>query len=686
MSRGRDPALPPLLPRPRHARARGAAFALEDDLPVVLQPGAGSAEFAAARALRDAVRAACGIELAVEGHARSEDLGRRIELERETDEGEAYRLSVDAALVRITGTGPAGVRYGVETLIQLLPTGSARGRRGTPRIPGCEIEDAPELAVRGIMLDVSRGKVPRFEALCEIVDLCVRLKLNALMLYVEHTFRFRRHPRIGAGASPLDAETLRALDAYAAARHVELVPSLQSLGHMERILGLSAYAHLAETPRGWSVSPAHPGSYELLADLYAEFLPNFRSRWFNANCDEPFDLEGGPSAARARELGPGGVYLEHVRRVRDLAREHGKRTLIWGDVVHSHPERIPEIDRDLILLDWWYEAECDYDRVTRFAENGIEFLVCPGTSSWNCLFPRLANSVANIARWADAARRHGARGLLVTDWGDFGHYNLQGNSLYAFAFAAQQAWSGELAAPEFERAFSRSLFGDERGETGRLYRELGAIHDAGFRIFNGSALQFLFFDDLDEAFFVQGARAARLRASARALERVRARLSRARPGFAADPLTGAELGYAADASLHACRKALAGLEYLAWRRRPARFDAAGRRRLARRLAALAAEQRQLVLRLRRLWLARSHPSEFEITGRRLERAVSSLRRAARALERNRPPAPPPPHPGFTVPEVFRRLREASVRRSGSHGRGVAPAAGARRRESRSDRW
>ncbi len=649
--RPRPLPLPPLLPSPRRQRSGPGAFAWREGLPIVLAPGAGASELAAARRLQSAVREACGRGLRIEGHARSEDLGPRVELRREAEAGEAYRLEVSPERVLVVGAGPAGLRYGVETLTQLLRGG---------RVPACEIEDAPDFPHRGLMLDVSRGKVPTRATLEGLVDLCLRLKLNTLMLYVEHTFRFRRHPRIGEGCAPLAAETLRALDLYAAERHVELVPCLQSLGHMEHLLRLPEYAELAETERRWTLSPSHPGSYALLADLYAELLPNFRSALFNANCDEPYDLEHGPSAEAAAQLGPGGVFLEHVRRIRDLAKAHGKRTMIWADVVHAHPERIPEIDRDLLLLDWWYEADFDADRVARFAEHGLDFWVCPGTSSWNCLFPRVPNSLQNISRYAEAGRRHGASGLLVTDWGDFGHYNLQGNSWLAFAWAAQQAWSGPVEARSFDRAFSRLVFGEESGgAAARLYRELGSVHEAGFRIFNGSPLQLLFFDDLDEAYFLDGARRAPLRRSLRSLERLRERLERQAPGWRADPRSVDELRYAAEASAWACRKSLAALEVLDWRRRPQRLDARGRRALARELASLAAEQASRGRRLRRLWLQRSELPGFEMTRRRLGRSVASLRRAARALERNRPPSPPPPHPGFPAFEVFRRLKRAT---------------------------
>jgi hypothetical protein len=621
-------------------------------MPIVLAPGATDTDFLAARRLKTAVQARSAVRLAIESHARSGDLGPRIELARDGELGEGYRIDVGPERARLAGDGPAGLRWAVETLAQLV---DARGR-----VPACQIEDAPDFARRGIMLDVSRGKVPSLATLHELVETCARLKLNVLMLYVEHTFDFRRHPQIGAGASPLGAEALRELDAHAAACGVELIPSLQSLGHMERILSLPRYAPLAESERRWTLSPADPGSYALLADLYDEFLPNFRSRSFNANCDEPFDLEQGRSRERGRALGPGGVYLEHVERVRKLAQHHGKQTLIWGDVVHAHPERIAEIPRELVLLDWWYEANHDYDRVRRFAEHGLRFWVCPGTSSWNSLYPRLENSSVNIARYADAGRRHGAEGLLVTDWGDFGHYNLLGNSFFAYAWAAQQAWSGDVAPARFDRAFARLCFADDSGETTRRIRALGQLHDAGFAPFNGSPLQFLFFDELARAYFCDGAKPSNLRRTLRQLDRERMRLKKARPRFRREATCWHEMLWSLEASRHAIRRTRAAQCYLAWRRRPERFDARARRKLASELRSLADEQSRLERELRRLWLLRSEPDGYTVTRRRFARAITSLRSAARALAANRPPTPPPPHEGFTIGAIFRALAEASA--------------------------
>jgi hypothetical protein len=491
------------------------------------------------------------------------------------------------------------------------------------------------------MLDVSRGKVPTLETLCGLVDVAVKLKLNVLMLYTEHTFQFRRHPEIGDGASPLDAETVRELDHYAAQHHVELIPCLQSLGHMDHILELPRYRELAETNRGWTLAPTHPGSRALLRDLYDEYLPNFRSNYLNANCDEPFDLGRGQGKERSEELGPGGLYLEHIGVLRELASRHGKRTMIWGDVVHAHPKRIAEIPNDIVMLDWWYEASYDFDRVKVFQDNKLEFLVCPGTSSWNCLFPRVDNSLQNIANWAAAGRKFGALGLINTDWGDYGHYNLLGNSWLAYGFGAQQSWSGDVDKKAFDRAFSARLFGEtgNRGIAAGLYRELGDIHDAGFKVFNGSAVQYLFFDTLEDSYFIANGKKAALEKSRKKLARVRVAIEDAKACFRDEKASWYELVYATDASAFALDKTLVAQRYNAWRRKPKSLAARDRKRLALSLRSLAKTQAGLLTRLRKLWLARSAISNFEMTERRIKRSMQSLRSAAGHLEKNTPPSP-----------------------------------------------
>ena len=661
-------ALPPLLPAPKRVRRRAGSHTLTSGTTIALPAEAEPLDrslLRAAERLRSEIADRAGLSLEIERtrEPAPERLAIRCVLDagaalapRRDSAPDAYRLDVRAASARgrggieVRAPGPAGLRHGLQTLGQLID------RRG--RVPAVEILDQPDFRDRGLMLDVSRGRVPTRQTLERLVDLCGQLRLNVLMLYVEHTFDFRGHPQIGEGASPLDARTLLALDAYASDRGVELVPCLQSLGHMEHILSLDRYAELAESDRRWSLSPSHPGTYAFLAELYDEYLPLFRSRRFNANCDEPFDLGRGQSAERAPRKTPGRLFADHVSRLERLAARHDKQLLVWADFALKHPEEIGRIDRDVVLLDWWYEPEFDFDRIGKLRRRGFEVWACPGTSGWNALFPRIGTATENIARWADAGRRHGAKGLLNTDWGDFGHYNTLGGSLHAYAWGAQQAWSGELDPTSFDRAFSRHVYGDARGRIGRLYRQLGKIQDAGFRVANGSGLQYVYFDGLTRSFFLQHVRRPVLERGLRQIGRVREALAAIEAEAPSDPfleLSLREIAWAVEATELALEKGLAALDYNDWRAAPGTLGARDRRRLAKRLAALSGVQRDQRDRLESLWLERSAISEFHKTRRRLDTSLRELATAARRLEQNRPPRPPAEN-ALTMMSIFNEMR------------------------------
>lgn len=657
-------ATPPVLPQPKRLTRRRGEFRLSQGTPIVLPVTNAPLDrrlLIAAEEARRELLVRTGLEVGIE-RPRTPDLDMpsiHCRLDRKAARSaraetarDAYTLEVRGKGVEIAAPSPNGIRHGLQTLCQLA---SQSGR-----IPALDIIDQPDFRDRGVMLDVSRGKVPTLATLEALVDLCSRLRLNVLMLYVEHTFDFRRHPEIGHDASPLRAETLLALDAYAADRGVELIPCLQSLGHMEQILSIDRYAHLAESERRWSVSPSNPETYTLLAELYDEFLPLFGSSRFNANCDEPFDLGRGQSASRSPRKEPGALFTDHIEKLQRLARQHDKRLMIWADFAFQHPDQLSRLDSDVVLLDWWYEALFDADRIHKLRRKGFEVWACPGTSTWNCLFPRIQNSQDNVSRWADAGRRHAATGLLNTDWGDFGHYNALGVSLHSYAWAAQQAWSGDVDPNRFDRAFSARVFGEKNARLGRLYRKLGAIHEAGFRVANGSPLQYLYFDPLGRSFFLQHGKRRELELSAKKLAGVLREIERRGLSEADDDFIGLaqqEIAWAADATGLAIDKSLAALDYNGWREDPKSLSAAARRLLARLLAELADKQAEQLLRLERLWLARSEISEFPKIRKRVRRSIAGLRNGARRLRENDPPHPPKPRELGSLP-VYNEVRDA----------------------------
>ena len=357
-------------------------------------------------------------------------------------------------------------------------------------------------AVRSYMLDISRDKVPTMGTLRLIVDLLAKFGYNQFQLYTEHTFAYSRHKGVWEHASPLTPSEIRALDAYCAMNGIELVANQNSFGHLERWLTKPEYNHLAELPQGgaplpWggfkkdptTLCPTDPRSLEFLDGLYDELLPNFESKLFNIGCDETFDLLGeGRSAAQVKEKGEGRVYLEFLKQVADLARKHGRRPMFWGDVILKHPELVPELPKDLIALDWGYEGNHPFmEQAEKFKAAGLEFYVCPGTSSWNSLAGRVENMRENMIAAEHAGRIHGAKGFMVTDWGDGGHWQPLAASLPGLVFGGLLATEGAHAAKrDIESALNGSMgvpLGGTLLRLGTLYLRGGALRGNASELF-----------------------------------------------------------------------------------------------------------------------------------------------------------------------------------------------------------
>lgn len=110
-----------------------------------------------------------------------------------------------------------------------------------------EISDAPDLEVRGFMLDISRCKVPKLGELSRLVDMLALFQVQqARALHGAH-FRVRGARDCVGGRLPLSPAAVRKLGEICAVAGVELVPNMNGLGHMERWLRYPEYQYLAES-------------------------------------------------------------------------------------------------------------------------------------------------------------------------------------------------------------------------------------------------------------------------------------------------------------------------------------------------------------------------------------------------------------------------------------------------------
>lgn len=393
-----------------------------------------------------------------------------------------YRLDIDERGVRVSAAHVAGVRLALSTLRQLLSV--APRVSGERWLPCVSIEDEPSFATRGVMLDVSRTRVPTMAHLFETVERLAAIKFNHLQLYTEHTFAYRGAEEVWRGCGPFTPDEVRRLDEHCASQGVELSANQNCFGHLHAWLKSPKFAALAETHGDWvfdvwprhgafSICPTDPASGLFVEGLLDELLPCFSSGLVNIGCDETYDIAYGRSRAAVESRGRAVVYLEFVSKIEAMVRARGKRAMFWGDIALSHPESIGMIPAELIALAWGYEADSPFDRWGQaLKSHGREAWVCPGTSTWRSITSRTTERRENINNAARAGAEHGATGFLVCEWGDTGHQQQWPLTMNALGHAAQAAWNaGEPDAWEVER--SVHAIGDATGTLAAFIDELG---------------------------------------------------------------------------------------------------------------------------------------------------------------------------------------------------------------------
>ncbi|MEW1909766.1 beta-N-acetylhexosaminidase [Kitasatospora sp. NPDC085895] len=377
-----------LIPAPRHLKADDGApgpwsFRLHPGTRIAADDPAAQA---VARRLRAELSAATGFAL----DACTEEQGRllRQTITLRTDPEllaaggpEAYALTVhEYGAVLRGGAGP-GLSHAAQTLRQLFDPRIYR-RAPLPGtdwvLPPVRIEDAPRFGWRGVLLDVARHFLPKADVL-RFLDLMAAHKLNVLHLHLTDDqgwrIEIRRHPRLTAVGSWRERsmvghrsadhrddrphgghytqDDLREIVAYAADRHVTVVPEIDLPGHSQA--AIAAYPELGNTDAvdtsalgvwtDWGINPnvlnVADGTLRFFEEVLEEVLEVFPSEFVHLGGDEcPKDQWRASPAAQARiaELGvdgEDGLQSWFIRHFDRWLADRGRRLIGWDEILEG---------------------------------------------------------------------------------------------------------------------------------------------------------------------------------------------------------------------------------------------------------------------------------------------------------------------------------------------------------------
>jgi len=367
-----------IVPQPVKMRTAPGAFVITRDTIVSAE------DPAAAQAVKlvDALAPAFGFRLLLRQSAVPD--GKAIELKLDQSlkplGEEGYRLDIAPERIVIAAFNSAGLFYGTQTLLQLLPP--AVFRRAAVEdtawsVPCVSIEDHPRFRWRGLLLDTARHFMPK-SSILKLIDVMALHKLNSLQLHLTDDqgwrLQIRKYPRLTeAGAwrketiigHPKDKpwrfdgqrhggfytqDDIREIVRYAADRHINIVPEIEMPGHARA--AISAYPELGCHPdrqlepwKVWGICPdifaPTDHTVAFLQDVLTEVLELFPSKFIHVGGDEAVKdqwKESPQIQARIRELGlkdEAEMQSWFIRRMDAFLAEHGRRLVGWDEILEG---------------------------------------------------------------------------------------------------------------------------------------------------------------------------------------------------------------------------------------------------------------------------------------------------------------------------------------------------------------
>ncbi len=307
--------------------------------------------------------------------------GILLTLNPEMGKPEGYILDVSSQRITITGNDAAGVFYGMQSLRQLLPAETENPVKAATlsrvRISGVYIEDYPLFSYRGMHLDVARHFFD-VDFIKKYLDLMAMHKMNTFHWHLteDQGWRieikkyplltevgaWRKETLIGHGSRPpfefdgqpyggyYTQDEIREVVAYAAKRHITVIPEIEMPGHATA--ALAAYPELGctggpyEVETRWGIfedafCAGDDYTFEFLENVLAEVVELFPSQYIHIGGDECLKnrwKECPKCQERIREEGLADedeLQSYFIRRIEKFLLSKGRNIIGWDEILEG---------------------------------------------------------------------------------------------------------------------------------------------------------------------------------------------------------------------------------------------------------------------------------------------------------------------------------------------------------------
>ena len=312
----------------------------------------------------------------------------------------------------------------------------------------------------GVMLDMSFGSVMKVESVKKYLEYMALHGMNMVMLYTEDTYEVEGYPYFGYQRGRYSLSELREIDDYAAELGIEVIPCIQTLGHLSKFLRYGVNNHIKENDA--VLLPGEEETYALISECIKTCRNAFRSKRIHIGCDETYGLGMGKTYARdgsRNKLETFKMFNDHLSRVVDICEEYNFRPMMWSDMYFSlfAPGRsedygleieVPQHaidavpDVDLVFWDYYHDYNKFYSvNLEKHMKFDKHILFAGGIWTWNGFVPNFRYTYDTVKPALEECLNFGVREVFGTSWayGDINHHQ----ALPCLAMYSEYCWRGK---------------------------------------------------------------------------------------------------------------------------------------------------------------------------------------------------------------------------------------------------
>lgn len=500
-----------IFPAPREMSVQGGEFALDDQVRIVVPPDASPQDLFLAGALSDELGDRFALHLKTEHPTTSALRGRAIvmgsvmnplvrrycaehglKVSAAIPGPEGYILQISKDVVLVAGSDDQGAFYGMQSLRQLVTE-----QQGRLSFPGVQIRDWPDKPFRGIKLYLpGREEIPFFKRF--VRDFMALYKFNTLIMEMNANMRLDKHPEVNTGwlnlirdtnysrlnyppdhfhgveqnsshqdtadGEILEKEEVADLARWVKRYRVELIPELPSFTHSYYLL--ASHKELAAVPQHkWpdTYCPSNEKSYQLLFDVYDEYIDLLKPKMIHIGHDELFTPLDTTEQCDDKDIGE--LYGRDVKMIHDHLAARGVKVALWGDMLLESvrgkgtqkrvapdgwaysvaggmtPEQVRRlIPKDVLVFNWFWDSYApDADPKGPSHEEELERM------GFKEIY---GNMTPEVAGWDREKTRSSILGGAPSAWFRTNEVGFGKDLMADFLGTADTLWTGDTIAPK----------------------------------------------------------------------------------------------------------------------------------------------------------------------------------------------------------------------------------------------